>query len=126
MAEDPAAAGDGMAAEDEGEMRPVPTLQELYRTALRRGAPLRVVDLQVRGNARTKDYVIERELLPALEAENLEDLMAALIQASRGLEELEVFEDADIEAMEAPRGGRPAPPTGWRWWWTCRRSRPSR
>ena len=45
MAEDPAAAGDGMAAEDEGEMRPVPTLQELYRTALRRGAPLRVVDL---------------------------------------------------------------------------------
>ena len=112
-AEGPAeAAGDGMATEDKGGMRPVPTLQELYRTALRRGAPLRVVDLQVRGNARTKDYVIERELLPALEAENLEELMAALIQASRGLEELEVFEDADIEAMEAPRGGAPGAADG--------------
>ena len=66
------------------------------------GTPLVVSEIRVEGAERTRTYVVERELLPCLEAETLDELRESLLQASRRLEALEIFRGVDITADAGP------------------------
>jgi outer membrane protein insertion porin family len=66
------------------------------------GAPLVVSEIRVEGAERTRTYVVERELLPCLEAETLEELRESLLHASRRLEALGIFRGVDITADAGP------------------------
>ena len=75
-------------------------MREDFARAL--GAPLVVSEIRVEGAERTQAYVVERELLPCLEAETLEELREGLLHASRRLEALGIFRGVDITADAGP------------------------
>lgn len=82
--------------EEEGEEEQEDVLEEV------RYKPVRVHDILIKGNERTKDGVIERELEEAGRANTFEELQIALLKASFGLRRLGVFSSVKILVDSGP------------------------
>ncbi|GBG75673.1 hypothetical protein CBR_g20300 [Chara braunii] len=62
----------------------------------------RVHDILIKGNVRTKEYVIEREMEGVRRATTLQELADELATASRKLNDLGIFEEVTITCDEGP------------------------
>jgi len=81
----------GEAAKDEGEAS---QFFQAYEQS--KDKPCYVYDVNVKGNARTKRYLIDRELEGARNAESLSEILDALLVASSQLSGLDVFKKCDL------------------------------
>ena len=70
---------------------------------LQQSTPLRVHDVIISGNTRTKDYVIERHLQSARAAQTVGELASTLEDAQDGLERLNLFESVQVVADSGPK-----------------------
>eukprot|EP00898_Chlorokybus_atmophyticus_P004189 jgi/Chlat1/4771/Chrsp308S00822 len=75
-----------------------------YNGALKAAAskPLRVVAVEIDGLQRTRREIVERELMPVLEASSFEELKDSVLDASHRLKDLEIFTMCDILIDEGP------------------------
>ena len=64
--------------------------------------PLRVHDIVITGNTRTKDYLIERHLQPLRAVQTVGKLVTAVEEARDGLERLGLFATVQLEADSGP------------------------
>ena len=80
-----------------------PTSLDQRLQQLQQHAPLRVHDVLISGNTRTKDYIIERHLQSARAAQTVGELASALEDAKDGLERLNLFASVQVAGDSGPK-----------------------
>ncbi|XP_006297404.2 sorting and assembly machinery component 50 homolog B [Capsella rubella] len=76
--------------------------ESLFRRMRAAPVPVRVHDVIVRGNQKTKDHIIEAELEAAREATTLQELLEASRVANSNLRALDIFDSVNITLDSGP------------------------
>ncbi|KAJ7963938.1 Sorting and assembly machinery component 50 like [Quillaja saponaria] len=77
-------------------------LENLFRRMSSERVPLRVHDLLIKGNLKTKDFLIEAELEGIKNATTMQELLQAAGIANSKLQKLEVFDSVNITLDSGP------------------------
>lgn len=77
-------------------------LESLFRRISTEKVDLRVHDVLIKGNTKTKEYLIEAELEGIKKATTMQELLAASAIANANLRELEIFDSVRITLDSGP------------------------
>ena len=90
-------------AEDEDDTASNPRTESLFRRMRSAPVPVRVHDVIVKGNEKTKDHIIEAEVEAVIrEANTLQELLEASRVANSNLRALDVFDSVNVTLDSGP------------------------
>ena len=90
-------------AEDEDDTASNPRTESLFRRMRSAPVPVRVHDVIVKGNEKTKDHIIEAEVEAVIrEANTLQELLEASRVANSNLRALDIFDSVNITLDSGP------------------------